>query len=336
MGGRPAGTRGVKEDIVRAAVSAIIVNWNGAAHLQTCLPSLLGQSLPPSEVLIADNGSVDDSERVAESFGAKLLPLGENRGIAAAGNHAARRATGEFLLFLNNDMRFDREFVRTLVEGLTSDGSIFAVDGIQYDWDGSQRVHLATQLGRGAPAGLDGLPLLPGLFLYQEPTAAPTLACATSGANMLVHRERFQALGGFDDRFFAGYEDVDLCWRAWLFGWKSVFLPGAVCWHRVGGSSGSRAASSARFRGTLIGRLVLATKLLPVRYVIATWAATTAGLATDAAGRRFDRLRDRGGLLGRFVHDLPGLLLERRTLYRAAGTTPRAQLERLLGIAAGR
>lgn len=318
---------------MKPTVSAIIVNWNGAHHLRTCLPSLLEQSHPPAEILVADNGSVDESESVVRSFGGRYLPLGRNLGIAVASNHAARQAQGDFLLFLNNDMRFDREFVRTLVDGLTADPLIFAVDGVQYDWDGREQVHLATRLGKGGPRGLYAFELLPGLFLYQEATAVPVPTSVASGANMLARRSEFHALGGFDERFFAGYEDVDLSWRASLHGWKTLFLPDAICWHRVGGSSTSREAFRARFRGTMMGRLVLAAKLLPLRYLLATWMTTTAGLAVDAGTGRVDVLRERAALLGRFAGGFSRLVWERRELFRAARTTPGAHLRRLLGAA---
>src|ERR1700733_6716055 len=115
-----------------STVSVIIVNWNGADHLRTCLPSLAGQSHRPHEIIVVDNNSSDDSVAVAQSFGAHWLPLGHNIGLAPAMNRGATIATGEFLLFVNNDMRFDPNFIASLVAALQSDENLFAAGGMQF------------------------------------------------------------------------------------------------------------------------------------------------------------------------------------------------------------
>src|SRR5579864_5370352 len=145
-------------------VSAIIVNWNGAEHLRICLPSLLSQSFSSLEVIVVDNASKDDSADVARELQARWLPLEENLGLAPALNRGAAIARGEFLLFVNNDMRFDREFVSTLVETLRSDDSVFAADGMQFNWDGSSPGHLATRLANIPPAQSPTVALVPGLY----------------------------------------------------------------------------------------------------------------------------------------------------------------------------
>src|ERR1700732_3127327 len=127
----------------KASVSAVIVNWNGAAHLRICLPSLLAQSYNAREIIVVDNGSSDDSEEVAKAFQVKWLPLKENIGLAPALNRGAAIATGDFLLFANNDMRFDPGFLAAQLKPLKSNETIFATDGMQFNWDGSERGHLA-------------------------------------------------------------------------------------------------------------------------------------------------------------------------------------------------
>src|SRR5216683_3187503 len=132
----------------KPAVSAIIVNWNGARHLRTCLPSLLSQSFTSLEVIVVDNDSKDDSAEVAREFQVRWLPLDKNAGLAPALNRGAAMAVGDFLLFINNDMRFDPGFVAALVEPLEKNEEIFATDGMQFNWDGSERGHLAARLAR--------------------------------------------------------------------------------------------------------------------------------------------------------------------------------------------
>src|ERR1700692_3511280 len=121
--------------VERPKVSVIIVNWNGAEHLRVCLPSLASQSYKSLEIIVVDNRSSDASAAVANSFGARWLLLETNLGLAPALNRGAAIATGDLLLFVNNDMRFDPGFVAALVEPLQTEPEIFATHGMQFNWD---------------------------------------------------------------------------------------------------------------------------------------------------------------------------------------------------------
>ena len=314
----------------KPAVSAIIVNWNGARHLRTCLPSLLSQSFTSLEVIVVDNDSKDDSAEVAREFQVRWLPLDKNAGLAPALNRGAAMAVGDFLLFINNDMRFDRGFVAALVEPLEKNEEIFATDGMQFNWDGSERGHLAARLARSRPRGRSSTELVPGLYFYQREVPEKSQVFTASAACMLARRSFFEKLGGFDDRLPLGYEDIEICWRAWIQKWKTVYVPTAICWHRVGSSGRSVEGMRMNFRGILQGRLLLATKLLPLRYAARTWLISTAALAKDIGRLRWQFAKDRIGTLAGLVGILPELLRERRMLFRAACITPAQQLNLLL------
>ena len=316
-------------------VSAIVVNWNGADDLATCLPSLLAQSYRPLEIMVVDNASTDGSAEVAAKFGVRWLKLDQNRGPTGAMNEGAKAAGGEFVLLLNNDMRFHEQFVESLVSEIVRDSGIFSVDAYQYDWEGTKRIHRATYLAKKR-TDADDYEFVPGLYICQESRDAPGPAFTSSNANMLVRKSMYLDLGGFDERSMLGGEDLELCWRAWVRGWKSVFAPEAVCWHRVGRSLRPGKASEIRFRGTLAGRLLTATKLLPIRFVIATWLVTLGGLARDLALLRWQRVRDRIRVFGWYARTLPALLHERRELYRSQHISPTQMVERLLRLPAGK
>ncbi len=312
-------------------VSAIVVNWNGARHLEICLPTLLAQSYRNLEVIVVDSASTDDSAAVVRACGVGWLPLERNVGLAGALNRGAEAAQGEFLLFLNNDMRFDGRLVESMVAQMVEDPNVFSVDALQYDWDGGRKVHLATSLATKSAGKLDEQPV-PGLYACQRNQRAPTPVLMSSAANMLARKSMFTNLGGFDERLPLGYEDVELCWRAWVRGWKTTFVPAAVCWHRVGASQRSTEGARMSFRGIVGGRLLLATKLLPIRFVIATWLVSLAGLARDLGHLRWQRTRDRITVFCEYARNLPPLLRERRGIYLSAGTSPGEQLERLLRL----
>lgn len=317
----------------RPLVSAIVANWNGARDLEICLPTLLAQSYDHLEIIVVDNASTDDSSEVVRTSGVGWLPLERNLGLAGALNQGARAAHGEFVLFLNNDMRFDARLVECMVGQLAEDPTVFSVDALQYDWNGERKVHLATRIARKR-ADISDDELVPGLYVSQNTHAAPTVVLMSSAANMLARKSMFLELGGFDERLPIGCEDVELCWRAWIRGWKTVFAPSAICWHRIGASTRTTEGAGMRFRGIIAGRLLMATKHLPLRYVVTTWLACLAGLARDASCLRWNRTRDQIRLLVEYAGYFPDMVHERREIYRAGGTSPKKQLKRLLRVRA--
>ncbi len=316
----------------KPAVSAIIVNWNGAQHLRVCLPSLLSQTFTSLEIIVVDNGSSDDSAEVATEFQVRWLGLKENMGLAPALNRGAAIAPGDFLLFVNNDMRFDPGFVAALVEPLLKDDQIFATDGMQYNWEGTTAGHLAARLTNVRPKGQSSVELVPGLYFFQEPAAAATPVFMGSAASMMVRRAHFEKLRGFDERLPLGYEDVELCWRAWIRAWKTVYIPKAACWHRVGSSGRSPEGARLNFRGILKGRLLLAAKLLPLRYAFRTWLVSAAGLAKDLSQLRWRFARDRIEVLREMAGLIPQLRREKKMLFRNAGSSPEKELDFLLRL----
>jgi GT2 family glycosyltransferase len=316
----------------KPAVSAIVVNWNGAHHLRVCLPSLRSQSFESLEIIVVDNGSSDDSAEVAREWEVRWLGLDKNIGLAPALNRGAAIAAGDFLLFVNNDMRFDREFVAALVEPFFKDNEIFSTDGMQYNWEGTAPGHLAARLTSVRPKAQSFAELVPGLYFFQETSAAATPVFMGSAASMMVRRTHFEKLRGFDDRLPLGYEDVELCWRAWIRGWKTVYIPKAVCWHRVGSSGRSPEGARLNFRGILKGRLLLASKLLPLRYALRTWLVSKLGLAKDLIHLRFRFAADRIGVLMEMAGLFPQLRRERKMVFRDARSSPEKQLCVLLQL----
>jgi GT2 family glycosyltransferase len=315
----------------RPRVSVIIVNWNGAGHLRGCLPSLTSQSFKSLEIIVVDNRSSDDSAEVAKSFGVRWLLLETNLGLAPALNRGAAIAAGDLLLFVNNDMRFDPEFVAALVEPLERDESVFAADGMQYNWDGTIREHLAARLTFQSSHG-SCTELVPGLHFYQQEKTVKSPVFMASAACMMVRKALFEKIGGFDDRLPLGYEDVEICWRAWVHRRKTVFVPNAVSWHRVGGSVRSLEAARFSFRGILKGRLLLATKLLPSRYIVRTWLVSIAGLAKDISRLRWTFAVDRVGVLFQMAGLSAQLLREKTKLFNDVSRTPEEQLDFLLRL----
>ena len=213
-------------------VAAIIGNHQGEHLLPDCLASLVRQSLPMTEIVVVDGGSRDESQRVAEAYGARFIAL-ENRGLGYLYNAGISATTAPYVLLSNNDVEYAETCVEELASALKADETRFAADATQLHWDEARVVKAQTTIRRGSLFR----EYIPGLRLdhaVRAATIVPTVAA--HGAAMLVRRDKFVALGGFDETFFLDAEDLDLCWRAWLRGWASVYVPEARLRHRVGGA----------------------------------------------------------------------------------------------------
>jgi GT2 family glycosyltransferase len=211
-------------------VAAVIGSYMGEPHLPECLRSLATQTAPPAETIVVDASSGDRSREVAEAGGARFLSV-PNRGLGFLYNRGVESVSAPYVLLSNVDVSYDTHCLERLAAALNGDPSAFAADARQLDWTGTTLVHGHTTLRRG------GLlhEYIPGLHLDHLADAAETVPTVLAhGAAMLVRRERFVELGGFDESFFLDWEDLDLCWRAWLRGWPSLYVPDAWLRHRVG------------------------------------------------------------------------------------------------------
>ena len=192
--------------------------------LGDCLDSLERQTLRPAETIVVDAGSTDGSAHQARSRGARVIAT-ENRGIGHLYNVGARAATGDFVLFANNDVALAESCLELLVAQLAGHDGRFAADPRQRDWDDTRDIHARTTLTR---APLLRRPL-PGFDLDQtRPASDVTPTLMANGGVFLASRQRFLELGGFDESFFMEWEDTDLSWRAWARGWEVVYVPQAV------------------------------------------------------------------------------------------------------------
>jgi len=241
-----------------ADVAVVIGNYQGEAVLRDCLASLEMQTLRPTEVIVVDASSTDGSAQIAASNGATFMKR-KNVGLGHLYNEGARAARAEFVLLANNDVAFDEHCLELLVDALEEDEDRFAADPRQLSWDGGSLVHARAEIRRGPLLRQ----VLPGYRIDLTVPAEGTVAtlCANGGA-MLVRRTRMLELGGFDETFFMDFEDIDLCWRAWLRGWPSVYVADAFVRHRVGAVT-TAAILPTRVRSSHHNLLRFALKCFP-------------------------------------------------------------------------
>ena len=212
-------------------VSVIVVNFNGRHYLADCLASLQQQRLPREqfEVIVVDNNSADGSVAwIADNHpSVKLLALEVNAGFARGNNLALRQATGKYIAFLNNDAVAEPAWLQAAAWTLQESPELGGVASkIQFRHD--PRILNSTGLvlysdGRGGDRGFREEDH--GQFDEADEVFGPC------GAAMVVRRELLDDLGGFDERLFLYYEDLDLAWRARLRGWNFHYCPKALVQH---------------------------------------------------------------------------------------------------------
>ncbi|MBI2265570.1 MAG: glycosyltransferase family 2 protein [Armatimonadetes bacterium] len=222
---------------MRPLVSVIIVNHNGAPFLEDCLQSLETMNFPKEdlEILLVDNGSTDHSVSLArEKFrGVKVISLPENKGFAVPNNLAVREGAGEIVAFLNNDTRVHPEWLSHLVRILRESEQYPCVGSKMLRWNGGE-IDFAQggisfaghgkSIGSGARDGPD--------FSQRREILFPC------GGAMAVWKRVFLEAGGFDEDYFAYFEDVDFGWRLWVLGHKVALVPESIVFHRGGATSG--------------------------------------------------------------------------------------------------
>ena len=216
-------------------VSILVLNWNGRSHLERCLGSLESVEYPRERlrVRVLDNGSVDDSiEFVRSRFpSVEVEGFGRNLGYAAAMNRGVASSPSEIVVFLNNDTRVEPGFLTPLVRPI-QEGRCACTAGKILSWDGGE-VHFG-----GGGTNFHGIAFQDGMGSRDDgrfDTAKETLfGC---GASMAIRRETFLDAGGFDEGFFAYYEDVDLGWRLWVLGERVLFVPESRVYHHHSATS---------------------------------------------------------------------------------------------------
>jgi GT2 family glycosyltransferase len=325
-----SGFRGVS---TARSVAVVIPTWNSLGLLPACLGSLRDQ-LAEMELLVIDNGSADGTLDYLREQEIPHVSLPQNVGFASAVNAAAARTASPYVLVLNVDTVLEPGCLASLREALEGDRGLGGVQPriLQLEGDGPRSVEGARIYSVGQALTGDGRALEEGAGQRQGPEhLSPREVFGVCGAACLLRRELFAELGGYDARYFAFYEDVDLNVRARIAGWRFAYVPEAVVWH-VGNASweaGFARPGAENARMVARNRLATQVKFMPLASVPRILAVEVAALARAAAQRRF-RATLRGKLSA--LRWFPELLRERRRL-RAEGDPSRAR--RWLGVRAG-
>jgi len=220
---------------MKKEVTIIIPNYNGLAYMEACMEALGNQSFQDFHLLVVDNGSTDGSVEWLRKKRIPALFLPENKGFSAAVNLGIKHSTTPYVILLNNDTKVDKHYVRELLRAITRSPKIFSVSSKM------------VQMHR--PELMDDAGDMYCLFgwAYQRGVGrrskgyrrAVRVFSACAGA-AIYRRQVFEEIGYFDEKHFAYLEDLDVCYRAKIFGYHNLYCPQAVVYHVGSGTSGSK------------------------------------------------------------------------------------------------
>lgn len=244
-------------------ISAIILNWNGIKVIEACVNSILNQTYKNIEIIVVDNASADNSlNLVRNKFPQiKIIANSKNLGFGGGNNQGIMQAKGKYILMLNNDTRLEPNCLEELKKCIEKDDKYAACACkilLEYSDDLIDAAGITVavdghSIGRGRLAPADAFDKEEEIFFASD--------CAC-----LFRKSMFEEIGLYDADFFAYADETDLGWRARLVGWKAIYNPRAVVYHRHSASTGNYSA----FKAFLVerNRIWVSLKNFPVIFLI--------------------------------------------------------------------
>ena len=290
-------------------LSVVIPNWNGVNHLPTCLNALNNQTIRDFEMIVVDNASMDGSCEVIKSQYpmVRVLELTRNAGFTGACNAGIRAAQGNIIVLLNNDTEAADNWLEELVSAFDRHQDAGIVASRLMLFDRRDVFHSAGDLFRS-----DGTSANRGVWQKDVGQYSEGYVFSACGGAAGYRREMLHQVGLLDESFFFSLEDVDLAWRSQLQGWKTVYVPSAVVYHRLSATGGGTTASYHDGRNNIYVLIKdvpnsvwrIYWKSILWRQVLLAWQALRSWRGKDA------RARLRGQLEG--ICAIPTLLSRRR------------------------
>ncbi len=244
-------------------VAVIILNWNGAALLRRYLPSVIaGTDDAIADVIVADNGSTDDSLKVLQQEFpmVKVLTFDKNYGFAEGYNLAIKQTMYPYTVLLNSDVRTPHGWLNPLLDYMEANPHVGAsMPKLLHDRDDDKQMFEYA----GAAGGYidcHGYPYCRGRIFEQVEDdhgqyddGVKSVFWAT-GACLMVRSRLYQDVGGLDKDFFAHMEEIDMCWRIRLAGYELMMVPSSHVYHLGGGSlkKGNPQKTYLNFRNNLL------------------------------------------------------------------------------------
>lgn len=250
---------------MKICVSIIITNYNGENLLQECLDSLEKQNFERKfECIVVDNGSKDESISILKKhkIEPKIISLDKNYGVSYALNRGIEASNGEFVIFLNNDTKAEINWLENLVTAIEADEKIFSVGSKMLNYHNPELIDDA-----GEEYCILGWVFQNGKGKKEKKYNKKIQVFANSGGASIYRKKIFDEIGCVDEEFFAYVEDVDISYRAMIYGYKNLYEPKARILHIGSASFGGQYNS---FKTNLVARnnIWLIYKNMPLIQII--------------------------------------------------------------------
>ena len=245
-------------------VTIVIPNYNGKHFMEPCLASLREQTCQDYKVLVVDNASTDGSlEYMKEHYPEiEVIALDKNYGFSKAVNVGIQHSTTPYVILLNNDTTVDPHYVEEMIKAIERSPRIFSVSSKMIQMYHPELIDSAgdlyTLLGWGVCRGT-GRPV-------SNYTEADEIFTACAGA-AIYRRSAFSKIGYFDENHFAYLEDIDVGYRAKIYGYKNTYCPTALVYHVGSGTSGSK-YNSFKVKLSARNNIYLNYKNMPILQLI--------------------------------------------------------------------
>lgn len=231
-------------------VSIIVLNWNRISDTLLCLESIRNISYKNKEIIVVDNGSVDDSKEILSNIKDIIyIDNPKNRGFTGGHIDGYKESNGKYILILNNDAVMSSDYLSIAVEQMENDKQIGALGGRAYSWDETQEAYDTSNKFYSYqninPVTAEGIFEVSDFGKIQEVNNV-------SGSSALLRKSVIEEIGYFYEPFFAYYEETDLFARMKRYGFKIMYEPALHIWHKSGSSSSSYFQFNQLFKNRFI------------------------------------------------------------------------------------
>ncbi len=244
-------------------VSIVIPNYNAFELLKKCIISIKEKTNEDIEIIIVDNASKDlDIDYINNLENVKFIYLDKNYGFSKAVNEGILNSNSEYIILLNNDTEIEFGFVEKLLEQIKSDEYIFSVSSKMIDYRNRKIIDDA-----GDEYSIVGWTKKVGNGKSIDKFVKPRKIFSSCAGAAIYRKKIFEEIGYFDESFFAYLEDVDICYRANINGYKNIFCPDAIVYHVGSATSGSK-HNDFKVKLSARNNIYLVVKNMPILQLI--------------------------------------------------------------------
>ena len=254
------------------SVTVVIPNYNGLKFMEPCMAALEKQTCKDFEILVVDNGSSDGSVDWLRSHQYPTIFLEENTGFSGAVNVGIKASKTPFVLLLNNDTEVEPDFIGEMIKAIRRSDQIFAVSSKMV-----QMYHKELMDDAGDMYSVLGWAYQRGVGRSSKGYNREREVFSACAGAAIYRRAVFEQIGYFDEMHFAYLEDIDVCYRAKIFGWHNRYCPTAVVHHVGSGTSGSK-YNAFKVRLAARNNVYLNYKNMPLFQLLVNFLPITMGI----------------------------------------------------------